>query len=356
MTQWSVRAVGRKFSHVLCPRKGHELVKEWDLWGPLILCLVMSVLLHSSSDDHSIADGGPEFAQVFVIFWLGAAMVTLNSKLIGGAVSFLQTVCILGYCILPLVISLVFCRILLFTSSDSLWIFTIRLLVVAFGLVYSSFASFVFLIPTQPANRVGMALYPICLLYFFFAWLVISVPSQLLHSSSDDHSIADGGPEFAQVFVIFWLGAAMVTLNSKLIGGAVLLHSSSDDHSIADGGPEFAQVFVIFWLGAAMVTLNSKLIGGAVSFLQTVCILGYCILPLVISLVFCRILLFTSSDSLWIFTIRLLVVAFGLVYSSFASFVFLIPTQPANRVGMALYPICLLYFFFAWLVISVPSQ
>ncbi|KAF8572365.1 hypothetical protein P879_01953 [Paragonimus westermani] len=174
----SVRAVGKKFSHVLCPRKGHELVKEWDLWGPLILCLVMSVLLHSSSDDFSIADGGPEFAQVFVIFWLGAAIVTLNSKLIGGAVSFLQTVCILGYCILPLVISLVFCRILVLTSSDSLWIFAIRLLVVAFGLVYSSFASFVFLTPTQPPNRVGMALYPICLLYFFFAWLVISVPSQ----------------------------------------------------------------------------------------------------------------------------------------------------------------------------------
>ncbi|CAH8626219.1 unnamed protein product [Dicrocoelium dendriticum] len=173
----SLKAVGKKFNHVLFPRKGQELLKEWDLWGPLTLCLVMSVLLHSSPSDTSLGDGGPEFAQVFIIFWLGAALVTLNSKLLGGAVSFLQTVCILGYCILPLVISLVFCRILLFANSSSLWMFIFRLVIVIFGLVYSSFASFVFLIPTQPPNRVGLALYPICLFYFFLAWLVISVPS-----------------------------------------------------------------------------------------------------------------------------------------------------------------------------------
>lgn len=31
----------------------------------------------------------------------------------------------------------------------------------------------------------------------------------------------DGGPEFAQVFVIVWLGAAVVTLNTKLLGGTM---------------------------------------------------------------------------------------------------------------------------------------
>ncbi|THD27582.1 Integral membrane protein [Fasciola hepatica] len=82
----SVRAVGKKFSHVLFPRKGQELLKEWDLWGPLTLCLILSVMLHRDSKDDGSGDGGPEFAQVFVIFWLGAALVTLNSKLLGGAV------------------------------------------------------------------------------------------------------------------------------------------------------------------------------------------------------------------------------------------------------------------------------
>ncbi|CAL8093155.1 unnamed protein product [Calicophoron daubneyi] len=173
----SVNAIGKKFNYVLFPRKGQELLRDWDLWGPLMLCLIMSVLLHSNADDSVIGDGGPQFAQVFVIFWLGAAVVTLNSKLLGGAVSFLQAVCILGYCFLPLVISLIVCRIMLLSQSDSLVVFILRLGIVALGLIHSSFASFVFLTPTQPPNRVGLALYPICLFYFFMAWLVISVPS-----------------------------------------------------------------------------------------------------------------------------------------------------------------------------------
>lgn len=53
-----------------------------DLWGPLILCTFMATILQGSSDNEY--DGGPEFAQVFVIVWIGAMIVTLNSKLLGG--------------------------------------------------------------------------------------------------------------------------------------------------------------------------------------------------------------------------------------------------------------------------------
>lgn len=50
--------------------------------GPLILCTFMATILQGSSSDEN--DGGPEFAQVFVIVWIGAMIVTLNSKLLGG--------------------------------------------------------------------------------------------------------------------------------------------------------------------------------------------------------------------------------------------------------------------------------
>lgn len=53
-----------------------------DLWGPLILCTFMATILQGTSD--SEYDGGPEFAQVFVLVWFGAMIVTLNSKLLGG--------------------------------------------------------------------------------------------------------------------------------------------------------------------------------------------------------------------------------------------------------------------------------
>lgn len=54
-----------------------------DLWGPLLLCTFMAIVLQGSSDER-INDGGPQFAEVFVIVWIGSAVVTLNSKLLGG--------------------------------------------------------------------------------------------------------------------------------------------------------------------------------------------------------------------------------------------------------------------------------
>ncbi len=37
------------------------------------------------------------------------------------------------------------------------------------------------------------------------------------HGESD--KVSDGGPQFAEVFVIYWVGAMVVTLNTKLLGG-----------------------------------------------------------------------------------------------------------------------------------------
>src|SRR5690349_1090244 len=63
------------------------------------------------------------FTLIFVIVWCGSAIVTVNSKLLGGKVfvklmliairisysrncrSFFQSVCVLGYCIFPLVLA-----------------------------------------------------------------------------------------------------------------------------------------------------------------------------------------------------------------------------------------------------------
>ena len=118
-TIWrDVRAVGLKFKHVLYPVEKKSLLKEWDLWGPLILCTFMATILqsHIEDDDHvhglkgAGGDGGPEFAEVFVIVWVGALVVTLNTKLLGGHISFFQSVCVLGYCLLPLGIALAICR------------------------------------------------------------------------------------------------------------------------------------------------------------------------------------------------------------------------------------------------------
>lgn len=54
----------------------------------------------------------------------------------------------------------------------------------------------------------------------------------VLQGSSDTEY--DGGPEFAQVFVIVWIGAMIVTLNSKLLGGNMYVSKSKISNSHTD--------------------------------------------------------------------------------------------------------------------------
>jgi hypothetical protein len=56
-------------------------LRDWDLWGPLIFCLLLSLLLSFTA--------GPEqrdhvFSGVFAMIWIGEAVVTLQIKLLGG--------------------------------------------------------------------------------------------------------------------------------------------------------------------------------------------------------------------------------------------------------------------------------
>ena len=46
--------------------------------------------------------------------------------------------------------------------------------------------------------------------------------SRLLQEKASSYlSSHDGGPEFAEVFVIVWVGAMVVTINTKLLGGTM---------------------------------------------------------------------------------------------------------------------------------------
>lgn len=58
-----VRAVGNKFVHVLYPKRSSALLRDWDLWGPLLLCVTLALLLQGGVAD-SDDQGGPQFAEV----------------------------------------------------------------------------------------------------------------------------------------------------------------------------------------------------------------------------------------------------------------------------------------------------
>jgi len=165
-----LKAVGSKFLHVLYPKEKKSLLREWDLWGPLILCTFMATILQG--DD--IHEGGPEFAEVFVIVWLGAMVVTLNTKLLGGSISFFQSVCVLGYCLLPLALALVLCRVILFADQQTTILLAFRCVFVLLGFIWATYASMQFLGDCNPPNKKLLAVYPMFLFYFVIGWMVVS--------------------------------------------------------------------------------------------------------------------------------------------------------------------------------------
>ncbi|KAG5853013.1 protein YIPF6 [Anguilla anguilla] len=167
-----LKAVGQKFVHVMYPKKSSALLRDWDLWGPLLLCVTLALMLQGGAAD-SKDDGGPQFAEVFVIVWFGSVVITLNSKLLGGTISFFQSLCVLGYCILPLTVAMVVCRLVLLGGAGAVS-FAIRLIVVVASFGWSTFASTAFLADSQPPSRKALVVYPIFLFYFVIGWMILT--------------------------------------------------------------------------------------------------------------------------------------------------------------------------------------
>mmetsp|Transcript_27436 Transcript_27436/g.64001 ORF Transcript_27436/g.64001 Transcript_27436/m.64001 type:complete len:203 (-) Transcript_27436:155-763(-) len=158
-----VTMVGNKMMCVLNPRKANiQTLKNWDLWGPLILCLMLATLLSwfAPYEQKSLV-----FASVFVIIWCGAAVVTVNALLLGGNISFFQSVCVLGYCIFPLNIASVVCLV----GGHIIW----RCIVVAVCFFWSTGASLGFMGELVPPNRKALAVYPLFLFYTAIGWLIL---------------------------------------------------------------------------------------------------------------------------------------------------------------------------------------
>jgi hypothetical protein len=167
-----LRQVGSKLQIVLLPlgqSRNFDVVqklREWDLWGPLLVCLTLSTILSITAPGDS---GSLVFAAVFVIVWIGAGAVTLNAQLLGGTISFLQSVCILGYCVFPLTLAAFVLFILHFILKN----LVVKLIVVAIGFIWSTRASVVFMERVVKEERRLLAVFPVFLFYTFIAWLII---------------------------------------------------------------------------------------------------------------------------------------------------------------------------------------
>jgi len=162
--------IGLKTLHVVFPFWGSfkrvNRLKDWDLWGPLLLSFILASVLTLAAGKQSTLI----FTTVFVIVWLGSCVITVNAILLGGKISFFQTVCALGYSLGPLDIAALIC----------IWwpnlIF--RLIVVSICWGWSVFASWGFVLAMMPTDKTGrgpLVLYPIFLFYLVIAWMIVVV-------------------------------------------------------------------------------------------------------------------------------------------------------------------------------------
>jgi protein YIPF6 len=78
---------------------------------PLLPLSILNITLKSN---------GNEFGVVFLVMWGGSFVVTINTKLLGGKISFFQCVCVLGYCVFPIVLGAILVAILRIFHADFL--------------------------------------------------------------------------------------------------------------------------------------------------------------------------------------------------------------------------------------------
>jgi len=112
------------------------------------------------------------FAAVFCAVWLGSAVVTINAQLLGGTISFFQSVCVLGYCVFPMTMAAFVVDLLKMIPLGGLaTLLDLAVLGVAF--LWSTRASALFIGQYIVASRRVLAVFPVLFFYIFLAWLIL---------------------------------------------------------------------------------------------------------------------------------------------------------------------------------------
>lgn len=167
-----LQRIGLKLWQVIIPLRkteNQQILREWDLWGPLLFTLILAVTLtFASIGDTTEEAASYVFSVVFVLVITGAVMITMNALLLGGKVSFFQSVSIMGYCIFPM--DLVALLVSLAGIPGPF-----KEILVAAGTAWSTYASLGFIGQLVPDDRKALALYPVLLFYLFLSWFIIAL-------------------------------------------------------------------------------------------------------------------------------------------------------------------------------------
>jgi len=118
---------------------------------------------NTEADDKSLL-----FEIVFIIVWFGGGVIAVNGQLLGGTITFFQSICLLGYCLFPLVLAAIINLLV-----GKLVPFWVRLVYVGIAFIWATYSSIHFVKHMVPADRKELAMYPVCLFYLFLSWFIL---------------------------------------------------------------------------------------------------------------------------------------------------------------------------------------
>lgn len=141
----------------------HRVDQEWDMWGPLVFCLLIALIMSMVAPNHQ---SSMVFSGLFVIIWAGQALVSLNIKLLGGTVSLFHALCVTGYCLFPLVLSALL--------SSFIKMILVRVIFDSLMVIWAIYAATKGLQDSGVASgRVLLATFPVGLFYTGLGWLCV---------------------------------------------------------------------------------------------------------------------------------------------------------------------------------------
>lgn len=137
--------------------------QEWDMWGPLVFCLLIALTMSMIAPNHQASK---VFSGIFVLTWVGQAVVTLNIKLLGGSISFFYALSVTGYCLFPLVIAAL--------VSAFVKLFLVRIIVDIIMIGWAIYSATRGLRDNGVLpSRVVLAMFPVGLFYAGLGWLCV---------------------------------------------------------------------------------------------------------------------------------------------------------------------------------------
>ena len=155
-----------KLKYVIKPygskEKKNYHIKQWDLWGPLLLNMFLACTLAFNSEEKS-----QMIILIFVIFWIGGVIVYLNANFLGVKSSIFQILCLLGYCLFPLNLSAFFVTFLNIKG-------VLRFIIVLITCLWSIYSSSDFFNQLTNKEQKYLVVYPCILFYLYISWFIIS--------------------------------------------------------------------------------------------------------------------------------------------------------------------------------------